>query len=39
MDELRLKFYEMWGKYSEKVIYLDEERRLFETTQIVARSL
>ncbi|KAF0549646.1 hypothetical protein F8M41_025073 [Gigaspora margarita] len=39
IDELCLKFYEMWGKYGEKVIYLDEERRLFETTQIVVRSL
>ncbi|CAG8593354.1 8239_t:CDS:10 [Acaulospora morrowiae] len=37
IDELRLKFFEIWGKYCDKVIYSDEERRLFETTQIVAR--
>ncbi|RHZ81696.1 hypothetical protein Glove_117g550 [Diversispora epigaea] len=37
IDELRLKFYKMWGKYYDKVIYSDEERRIFETTQIVAR--
>ncbi|RGB23292.1 hypothetical protein C1646_677219 [Rhizophagus diaphanus] len=39
IDELRVKFYEMWGKYCDKVIYSDGERRLFETTQIVARVL
>ncbi|EXX72894.1 hypothetical protein RirG_065030 [Rhizophagus irregularis DAOM 197198w] len=25
IDELRLKFYEMWGKYCDKVIYSDEK--------------
>ena len=38
VDELRSKFYETWGKYREEVIYSDEERRLFETTQAVTRS-
>ncbi|CAG8595710.1 1478_t:CDS:2, partial [Paraglomus occultum] len=38
IDELRSKFYETWGKYREEVIYSDEERRLFETTQAVTRS-
>ncbi|CAG8555424.1 10637_t:CDS:10 [Funneliformis caledonium] len=39
IDELRYKFYETWGRYRDHVIYSDEERRIFETTQIVARSL
>ncbi|POG79617.1 hypothetical protein GLOIN_2v454026 [Rhizophagus irregularis DAOM 181602=DAOM 197198] len=39
IDELRSKFYDMWGKYRDKVIYSDSERRLFETTQAVARAL
>lgn len=38
IDELRSKFYDMWGKYRDKVIYSDSERRLFETTQAVARA-
>ncbi|RIA93947.1 hypothetical protein C1645_735133 [Glomus cerebriforme] len=39
IDELRSKFYDMWGKYRDKVIYSDNERRLFEATQAVARAL
>ncbi|CAG8683240.1 5240_t:CDS:10, partial [Funneliformis mosseae] len=38
IDELRSKFYDIWGKYRDKVIYLDNERCLFETTQAVARA-
>ncbi|CAG8715272.1 17584_t:CDS:2, partial [Racocetra fulgida] len=36
IDELRSKFYDMWGKYRDKVIYSDNERRLFEAIQAVA---
>ncbi|PKY57194.1 hypothetical protein RhiirA4_478099 [Rhizophagus irregularis] len=38
IDELRSKFYDMWEKYRDKVIYSDSERRLFEATQAVART-
>ncbi|CAG8821495.1 20865_t:CDS:2, partial [Racocetra persica] len=38
IDELRSKFYDMWGKYRDKVIYSDNERRLFEAIQAVARA-
>ncbi|GES85098.1 hypothetical protein GLOIN_2v1837963 [Rhizophagus clarus] len=38
IDLLRLKFYEMWGRYCDQVIYSDNERRLFETTQAVTRA-
>ncbi|RIA98416.1 hypothetical protein C1645_812661 [Glomus cerebriforme] len=37
IDLLRSKFYEMWGRYCDQVIYSDNERRLFETTQAVTR--
>uniref|UniRef100_A0A1D1YT10 Uncharacterized protein n=1 Tax=Anthurium amnicola TaxID=1678845 RepID=A0A1D1YT10_9ARAE len=39
IDELRFKFYDMWEKYRDKVIYSDNERRLFEAIQAVARAL
>ncbi|EXX67772.1 hypothetical protein RirG_111290 [Rhizophagus irregularis DAOM 197198w] len=39
IDLLRLKYYEMWGRYCDQVIYSDSERRLFETTQAVTRAL
>ncbi|PKC10505.1 hypothetical protein RhiirA5_374603 [Rhizophagus irregularis] len=38
IDLLRLKYYEMWGRYCDQVIYSDSERRLFETTQAVTRA-
>ncbi|EXX64043.1 hypothetical protein RirG_146590 [Rhizophagus irregularis DAOM 197198w] len=38
IDEFRSKFYDMWEKYRDKVIYSDSERRLFEATQAVART-
>ncbi|KAF0532431.1 hypothetical protein F8M41_011219 [Gigaspora margarita] len=38
IDELRSKFYDMWGKYRDKVIYSDNERHLFEAIQAVARA-
>ncbi|CAG8719895.1 2800_t:CDS:10, partial [Racocetra persica] len=39
IDELRSKFYNMWGRYYDRVIYSDNERCLFEATQVVAHSL
>ncbi|PKY62751.1 hypothetical protein RhiirA4_489801 [Rhizophagus irregularis] len=39
INKLRSKFYDMWEKYRDKVIYSDSERRLFEATQAVARTL
>ncbi|CAG8669912.1 9959_t:CDS:10, partial [Funneliformis mosseae] len=38
IDELRLVFYKMWGIYCAKIIYSDNERRIFETVQVVVRS-
>ncbi|CAB4388231.1 unnamed protein product [Rhizophagus irregularis] len=38
IDELRSKFYDMWGKYRDRVIYSDNERRLFEAIQAVSRA-
>ncbi|CAG8648601.1 6052_t:CDS:2, partial [Dentiscutata heterogama] len=36
IDELCSKFYNMWKKYCNKVIYLNNERHLFEAIQAIA---
>ncbi|CAG8524918.1 22725_t:CDS:10 [Cetraspora pellucida] len=39
IDEFHFKFYDMWGKYRDIVIYSVNERRLFEAIQAVVHVL